>query len=137
LEDTDVDGRIILKLILNRVGGCLLNLSGSGYEPLASCCENVKEPSDSIKDGEFIGQLRDLSAFQMGLFLHGESYVGTIFCPVIFSVILPNPIFDVLTSGNGPLKLNGESFCSLPLALSCLYLFTSCLLYAFPVHFSL
>ena len=31
LEGLVVDGRIILKLILNRFGGCGVELSGSGY----------------------------------------------------------------------------------------------------------
>jgi len=33
--------------------------SGSGYEPLAGCCEHSNEHSVSIKGGECINQLCD------------------------------------------------------------------------------
>jgi hypothetical protein len=50
LEDPDVDGRIILKWIFERLdGGHRLDQSGSGYG---------NEHSGSIKCGEFLEKLR-------------------------------------------------------------------------------
>jgi hypothetical protein len=41
LETISVDGRIILKWILKKwVGGCGVNLSGSGQGSVAGCCEH-------------------------------------------------------------------------------------------------
>jgi hypothetical protein len=54
-EDLDADGRIILQRILN-IGckRCGLDLSGSGYEPVAGSCEYGNEPSGSIKGRGFL-----------------------------------------------------------------------------------
>ena len=55
LKDPGVDGRIILKWILDKCdGGHGLDGSGSGYGQVAGSCECVKEPSGFIKCGEFI-----------------------------------------------------------------------------------
>jgi hypothetical protein len=49
--DLSIDGKIILKLILTGVGwgGCGLDPSGSGREPVTVSCEHSNEPSGSIK----------------------------------------------------------------------------------------
>jgi hypothetical protein len=48
LEDQVVDGRMGSKWILGRlVGGCGVDSHGSGYGPLAGCCECGDEPSGS------------------------------------------------------------------------------------------
>jgi len=39
--------------------GCGLNLSGSGYGPVAGSCEHGNEPSGSINCGKFLEQLSD------------------------------------------------------------------------------
>jgi len=45
LEDLGIDGRIMLKLILQKITGrCGLDTSGSGYESVAGCCEHSDEP---------------------------------------------------------------------------------------------
>ena len=65
LEDPDLDGRIILKRIFKKWGGGHgLDLSGSGYGQVAGSCECGNEPLGSIKRGEFLDQLRNLSASQ-------------------------------------------------------------------------
>jgi hypothetical protein len=47
-----IDGRVILKWILGKLGlGCGLESSGSGQGPLASSCEQGNEPSGSVKGG--------------------------------------------------------------------------------------
>jgi hypothetical protein len=54
-EELPVDARVKLDGYLeNRVGGCGLDSSGSGYGPVAGCCEHGNEPSGSIKVGAFI-----------------------------------------------------------------------------------
>jgi hypothetical protein len=47
LRDLNVDVSIILKLILNVCG---LDLSDSGYGPMADSCEHGNEPSGSTED---------------------------------------------------------------------------------------
>jgi hypothetical protein len=55
LEDPGVDGRIILKWILEKWdGGHGLYRSCSGQGQVAGFCECGNEPSDSIKCGEFL-----------------------------------------------------------------------------------
>ena len=49
LEDLDVDGKIILKLILTRIEGCGSDPSGSGDGPAMGSCEYDNEPLDSTK----------------------------------------------------------------------------------------
>jgi hypothetical protein len=45
-EDQGVYGRMGLKQNLGRLaGGCELDSTGSGYRPVASCCECGDEPS--------------------------------------------------------------------------------------------
>jgi hypothetical protein len=48
-EDADVDGRIILKLILEKKKGGELNLSVSGYGAMAGSFEHGNEPTGSLK----------------------------------------------------------------------------------------
>jgi hypothetical protein len=43
----------------NKVGKCGVDSSGSGYGPLAGCCEYRNEPLDSIKGSEFLDCLSD------------------------------------------------------------------------------
>jgi hypothetical protein len=50
-EDLGVNGSIVLKLILNCLGGCVLVLSGSGQGQMSSCCGRRNESSGSIKCG--------------------------------------------------------------------------------------
>jgi hypothetical protein len=55
LEDPGVDGGIILKYIFRKWDrGNGLDLSGSGHEQVANCCECGNEPSGSIKYREFL-----------------------------------------------------------------------------------
>jgi hypothetical protein len=55
LEDPGVDGRIILKWIIERLGGGhRLDLSGSGYGQVAGSCVYGDQPSGFIKCGEFL-----------------------------------------------------------------------------------
>ena len=49
VEDLGVDGNIILKLILTRMGGCGTDLSGSRDGPSMGSCEYDNEPLGSIK----------------------------------------------------------------------------------------
>jgi hypothetical protein len=52
LEDTGVDGRIIINWIFERLdGGHRLDQSGSGQGQVAGSCEYGDEPSGSIKRG--------------------------------------------------------------------------------------
>jgi hypothetical protein len=52
--DPDVDGRIILRWIFRKFEGSWgLNGVGSGEGQVAGTCEYGKEPSGSIKCGEF------------------------------------------------------------------------------------
>jgi hypothetical protein len=37
------------------VGRGVLDSSGSGYVPVAGCCEHGNEPSGFVKGGEFLG----------------------------------------------------------------------------------
>jgi hypothetical protein len=39
---------------MNRMGGCGLDLSGSGQGSVAGSCAHGNEPSGSIKDREFL-----------------------------------------------------------------------------------
>jgi hypothetical protein len=48
-EDPGIDGRIILKSYRIKMGGCGLNLSGSGYRSLEDSCKHGDEPSVSVK----------------------------------------------------------------------------------------
>jgi hypothetical protein len=55
LGDLDVDARILLKWILKtKVLSCGLDLSGSGYCPVASSREYGNETSGSIRGGKFL-----------------------------------------------------------------------------------
>jgi hypothetical protein len=49
------------------VGGCGLDISGSGLASFVGYCEHGNEPSGFIKGGEFLGQLSVLLAAQVGL----------------------------------------------------------------------
>jgi hypothetical protein len=49
-RDLDIHGRIILKWILKRFGGCGLDSSGSEW----GSCGHGNEPSGSIKGREFL-----------------------------------------------------------------------------------
>ena len=50
--DTSIDGCVILKWILNKMGGRGLNLSGSGQGQAASTCYEGSTCSGSLKLGE-------------------------------------------------------------------------------------
>jgi hypothetical protein len=61
LEETGVDGRIILKWIFERLdggGGHGLDQSGSGQGQVAGFCECGNEPSGFVKCGVFLEKLR-------------------------------------------------------------------------------
>ena len=59
LEDSGVDGKVILKWVFEKWdGGHRLGRSGTGYGRVADCCECGDEPSCSIKCGEFLEYLR-------------------------------------------------------------------------------
>jgi hypothetical protein len=48
LECTSVDGKILNKAYIKRILSCGLDLSGSKYREMASCCENCSEHSTLI-----------------------------------------------------------------------------------------
>lgn len=52
-----IDGRIILKLILKGLGGRGLDSCSLGYEPVVSIYEHVNETSGSSRCGEFLDYL--------------------------------------------------------------------------------
>jgi hypothetical protein len=54
LKNPDVNGRIILKWIFEKLGEHGLDRSGSGYGQVAGCCECGNEPSVSIKCRKFL-----------------------------------------------------------------------------------
>jgi hypothetical protein len=54
LKDLGIGGKIILEWILNSLGGCGLNSSGSGWGEMADCCEHGNEPLCFIKGREFL-----------------------------------------------------------------------------------
>jgi len=59
LEDTGVDGRIILRQIFRKLDvGYGLDRAGSRLGELTCSCDSGNEPSGSIKCGEFLDQLR-------------------------------------------------------------------------------
>jgi hypothetical protein len=56
MVDLCVDGRIVLKRILNKYSVvCRMGSSGLRQGPPIDCCEHVKELSRSIKDRDFFG----------------------------------------------------------------------------------
>jgi hypothetical protein len=58
LREPDINGRTILKRILNKfVSG--LHSTDSGQNPMATSCEHNKKPSGSIKREEIIEQLNN------------------------------------------------------------------------------
>jgi hypothetical protein len=54
LGDLDVDGRVILKLILNKVRGCGLDSTGWIYGPVAVSCGHGNESMCSRNAGYFL-----------------------------------------------------------------------------------
>ena len=54
MEDSGVEGRIILKWIFERDGEPTLDQYGSGQGQVARSCKYGDEPSGSIKCGEFL-----------------------------------------------------------------------------------
>ena len=50
LQNLRVDERIILKLIVEWLCGCMLNSSDAGQGPVVGCCEHGNEHSFSIND---------------------------------------------------------------------------------------
>jgi hypothetical protein len=58
MEDIGIDVKIILEWILWKYDGKLwTDSSGSGQGPVAGSCEDGNKLLDSIKGGEFLGQL--------------------------------------------------------------------------------
>lgn len=57
LEDVNVDGRILLKWILNRAGRYELDQSSSGQGQVAHSCEMSCESSVLLKDEELLDYL--------------------------------------------------------------------------------
>jgi len=53
LEDLGVNGMMLLKWNLNRMGEVGLELCGSGKVQVVGCCEKGDEPSSSVKCREF------------------------------------------------------------------------------------
>jgi hypothetical protein len=51
------NNRMILRV--SGVGRCGLDAFGSGWGPMAVCCESGNEPSGSINSGKFFDQLSD------------------------------------------------------------------------------
>jgi hypothetical protein len=59
LEYLAIDNRIILKWILNRMGGCGVDSCGSGFEAMVGSCEFGKEPFGFKRCREFLEWLRN------------------------------------------------------------------------------
>ena len=57
-----IGGRIILKVILNGIGG--LDFCGWVFRPVAVLCEDGNEPLGSVKFREFLDFLRKYNAFK-------------------------------------------------------------------------
>jgi len=55
-----------------------LDISGSGWGPVACCCEHVNEPSGSLKDGYSLTSWATVSFLRRTL-LHGVSLLHTNF----------------------------------------------------------
>jgi hypothetical protein len=54
-EDLDIDGKTILELTLEKMGGrCGLDSSGTGQGKVVGSCEHDNEDWGSTKGGEFI-----------------------------------------------------------------------------------
>jgi len=49
-EDIGVDGKIILKCTLNKLGGCGLDSSDSGEGPVAASCKHGNERCEEFLD---------------------------------------------------------------------------------------
>ena len=68
LEGQDVNRKIILKWILiKRMGGCEMDLCGTGRRQEAGCCQHGNYNAGSTKRGEFLDcqrehELLDISA---------------------------------------------------------------------------
>jgi len=58
LENLGVDGMMLLKWNLNRMGEGGMELCGSGKVQVVGCCEKGDEPLSSLKCREFCGYLR-------------------------------------------------------------------------------
>jgi hypothetical protein len=54
IEDLGIDVRIMLKLVVNRMGECGLDSSSSGCRPVAGSCGHGSELSDSMKVGNYL-----------------------------------------------------------------------------------
>jgi hypothetical protein len=54
LEHLGIDGKVILKWIINRVFGRGLDIAASGQEQVADWFEDGNEPSGPKKCGEFL-----------------------------------------------------------------------------------
>ena len=59
MEDLAVDGRVILKCMLNKIGSSGKESYSSNWRRLAGCLEHGSEPSGSVKCGEFLDWLRN------------------------------------------------------------------------------
>ena len=75
LEDTGVNGRIIINRIFERLdGGHRLDRSGSGQGQVAGSCEYGDEPSGSIKCGYFFLNSFGRVSLPGKALLHGVSF---------------------------------------------------------------
>ena len=54
LEDLGLYGPILKQILRDRVGGHELDLSDSGQDQLAGCCDHSNEISGSVNHGEFL-----------------------------------------------------------------------------------
>jgi len=53
LGDLGIDGRIILKTIMNRIWWCGMDASVAGYGPVPVSCDQGNEPCSLIRGQEF------------------------------------------------------------------------------------
>ena len=83
LEDLDVSGRKILKLILSR----LRDLSGSKQRQMAGSCKHLHEILQYIKYGVFLDQLRKRKLLKKGsVWSNDYGRSGFPLCQIIFDV---------------------------------------------------
>jgi hypothetical protein len=67
LENLGVDGMMVLKWNLNRMGEGGLESCGSGNVQVVGCCKQGDEPSSSVKCREFCDYLRETASLKSAL----------------------------------------------------------------------
>ena len=71
-QHTEINGRIIYKWVLHRMGGCGVDSCGSGYKPVESTCEHDSKPGGVIRCGNHLTSYKAIRYSRMTL-LHGTN----------------------------------------------------------------